>query len=80
MIRNILKIHLKKILFILIFVFAVCMRFYNISFEAFWFDEAFTYQLSDNSISEVLYDNAKDVHPFLYYLGFKYFLLQMSPL
>ena len=48
---------------------ALAVRLHELGRESFWYDEAFTAMASDNSISEVLADNAADVHPPLFYLG-----------
>lgn len=48
---------------------ALLLRFWGIGKEAFWHDEAYSARLSDNGVAEILTENAKDVHPPLYYLG-----------
>jgi 4-amino-4-deoxy-L-arabinose transferase-like glycosyltransferase len=54
---------------IVLLAMAAGLRFWGIGRESFWYDEAETARLSDHCVAEVLEDNAKDVHPPLYYLG-----------
>lgn len=48
---------------------ALAFRLYGIADEPFWHDEVFSVAFSSTSIAQVLGDNARDVHPPLYYLG-----------
>ncbi|MFH0794105.1 MAG: glycosyltransferase family 39 protein [bacterium] len=52
-----------------IFAFALILRLWGLSAESLWGDEFFTLYASDHTLAEILSDNAKDVHPPLYYLG-----------
>lgn len=45
------KLSLKILLILLIFVFAVVIRFYNLNYEDFWTDEIFAFYTSEPNIS-----------------------------
>ncbi|OPZ22938.1 MAG: FG-GAP repeat protein [candidate division BRC1 bacterium ADurb.BinA364] len=57
---------------------AAAMQFWGLDKESFWFDEAMSWEFSDNCPGEVLEDTAKDVHPPLYYLGLYYWRKQFG--
>lgn len=48
---------------------ALLLRLPGIAHEPFWGDEVYSVAFSDTSLFAVLDDNARDVHPPLYYLG-----------
>jgi len=57
------------ILLLALLGFGLALRLYGLGAEPFWRDELYSAAFSDNSMAEVLEDNARDVHPPLYYLG-----------
>lgn len=51
------------------------LRVYKLGAESIWLDEAFTIQITRGSISSIVNETAKDVHPPLYYIVFHFWLL-----
>ena len=56
---------------IIIAVMGAFLRVYNINAKEFWYDEAFTARMTENSFGQIIDLSAKDVHPPLYYLTVK---------
>lgn len=54
---------------VMLFAVALALRFWGIEKESFWFDEAYSVLGSNNSVAEILAENANDVHPPLFYIG-----------
>ncbi len=67
------NIQKEDILFLLIFVCAAALYFFNITFSEIWIDEAFTKALVRHPYSEFFKLVADDFHPPLYFLGLKLF-------
>ena len=56
---------------ILITLIGVFLRTYDINGKEFWYDEAFTAKLVQNSFPDITEMTLKDVHPPLYYYTVK---------
>jgi mannosyltransferase len=69
--RNSLRIRYILAL-VLILLAAGVLRFYRLDARDLWYDEIFTYDVSQNSIPQLLYDLSRDTSPPLYFLMLKY--------
>lgn len=56
---------------VLVTLIGIFLRTYNINAKEFWYDEAFTSHMIENSFSQIVELSKKDVHPPLYYLTAK---------
>src|SRR5688572_27598207 len=63
------KIALVLLLFIV--VLGVGLRSYHLTARSLWFDEAFSWRLSQFPLPELISRDAQDVHPPLYYILLK---------
>lgn len=66
--QNIFKDHTITIVIILTLFLGIFLRFYELTFQSYWFDELFSASVSNpaNSLSEVFARTVGDVHPPLY--------------
>jgi len=62
-----------RIIFLLIFIFAVVFYLFNIEFSDLWSDEVYTKSMIDGSLQEFFDKFRNDLHPPLYYLGLRLF-------
>jgi mannosyltransferase len=59
---------------LLTFALGAVLRVYKLGAESIWLDEAFTIQTSYGSLSQIVADTSKDVHPPLYYFVMHYWM------
>ncbi|MDT4966683.1 MAG: mannosyltransferase [Acidobacteriota bacterium] len=59
---------------LLILALGAVLRVYKLGSESIWLDEAFTIQITHGSLSSIVEETSKDVHPPLYYFVFHYWL------
>ena len=55
-------------------VLGAALRFHHLGKESLWLDEAFSVQLAHSSLSTIVTETAKDVHPPLYYVALHYWV------
>ncbi len=64
---------MKKYLpFIPIILVAAGLRIYNVESKNLWFDEVYSWKISQGSIKQIIIETSGDIHPPLYYLVLKY--------
>ena len=54
-----------------ILVVAAALRFHALGSESLWLDEAFSVQMAHSSLSTIVDETSRDVHPPLYYVALK---------
>ncbi|MDT5061284.1 MAG: mannosyltransferase [Acidobacteriota bacterium] len=59
---------------LLILALGAVLRVYRLGAESIWLDEAFTIQTSYGSLTQIVVDTSKDVHPPLYYFAIHYWM------
>ena len=58
------RVHYRRAAAIVaLFALALALRIYGIGKESLWNDEASSVAVSDNTVAELVEDNAKEVHP-----------------
>ncbi|MGB4850969.1 MAG: glycosyltransferase family 39 protein [Ignavibacteria bacterium] len=60
-----------KLIFLFIFLLAAALRIYNIEQKNLWFDEIFSWHISEGSIEQIVAETSGDIHPPFYYLVLK---------
>ncbi|MDQ3193992.1 MAG: glycosyltransferase family 39 protein, partial [Bacteroidota bacterium] len=60
-----------KVTIFLIVIFAAILRIYNIEQKNLWFDEVFSWKISQGSIKEIVSETSGDIHPPLFYIALK---------
>lgn len=61
-----------KIIFFLIILIAIVLRIYGIEDKNLWFDEVYSWKLSQSNIIEIISATSGDIHPPLYYITLKF--------
>lgn len=59
----------------LVLLLAMLLRLWNIGSESAWIDEAYSINLAQHTVSDILTGTAADQHPPLYYLLLKFWLI-----
>jgi mannosyltransferase len=59
---------------LLTFALGAVLRVYRLGAESIWLDEAFTIQTAHGSLSSIVEETSKDVHPPLYYFAIHYWM------
>jgi mannosyltransferase len=59
---------------LLIIALGAVLRVYRLGSESIWLDEAFTIQTAHGSLSSIIAETSKDVHPPLYYFALHYWM------
>lgn len=61
-----------RIIIFAIFAVTALLRIYNIEQKNLWFDEVYSWKISQGSITEIVSETSGDIHPPLYYIVLKY--------
>jgi len=61
-----------KIILLLIIILTAALRLYDIETKNMWFDEVYSWKLSQKTAVEIIEDTSGDIHPPLYYIVLKY--------
>jgi uncharacterized membrane protein len=61
----------KNIILILLFAAAAVLRIYDIDAKNMWFDEVYSWKISNGSIIKIVSETAGDIHPPLFYILLK---------
>jgi mannosyltransferase len=64
-------INYKNIFLLLLFVSAVALRIFDIDAKNMWFDEIYSWKISNGSIVKIISETAGDIHPPLFYIVLK---------
>lgn len=64
-----------KFLLLLIIILTAVLRIYDIETKNMWFDEVYSWKLSQKSVTEIVSDTSGDIHPPLYYIVLKYWTI-----
>jgi uncharacterized membrane protein len=67
-----------KILIILIIVVSATLRIYDIEQKNLWFDEVYSWKISQGSIIEIVSETSGDIHPPFYYIVLKFWMSLFS--
>lgn len=63
-----------KLIYLLIFLIAAFLRVYNIEQKNLWFDEVFSWHISEGSVRQIVAETSGDIHPPFYYIVLKYWI------
>lgn len=61
-----------KIIFFIIILLSAAFRLYGIEDKNLWFDEVYSWKLSQNNVTEIIAATSGDIHPPFYYIVLKY--------
>ena len=64
-------VNYKNFFLVLLFVSAAALRIYDIDAKNLWFDEIYSWKISNGSIIKIISESAGDIHPPLFYLVLK---------
>jgi len=67
-----------KIIFLLIIILTAVLRICDIETKNMWFDEVYSWKLSQKSVTDIIADTSGDIHPPLFYIVLKYWIVLFS--
>jgi mannosyltransferase len=65
------QLNYKNVFLVLLFVSAAALRIYDIDAKNMWFDEIYSWKISNGSIVKIISETAGDIHPPLFYIVLK---------
>lgn len=68
----------SKVIIIFIFVLAVVLRSHDIETKNMWFDEVYSWNISQGTVVEIVEQTSGDIHPPLFYFILKYWISLFS--
>lgn len=63
-----------RIIIIAVFVAAAALRMYDIEQKNLWFDEVYSWKISQGTITGIVSETSGDIHPPFYYIVLKYWI------
>lgn len=63
-----------KTVILIIIVISAALRIYNIEQKNLWFDEVYSWKISQGSIVDIVSETSGDIHPPFYYLVLKFWM------
>ncbi|MEO8209241.1 MAG: glycosyltransferase family 39 protein, partial [bacterium] len=63
-----------KIIIFLIVIISTCIRIYNIEQKNLWFDEVYSWNISQGDIVQIVTETSGDIHPPFYYILLKFWI------
>jgi len=64
----------KKLILLAIVLAATLIRVYNIEQKNLWFDEVFSWHISQGTVEEIVIETSGDIHPPFYYIVLKFWI------
>lgn len=67
-----------RIIIFIIIIISAGLRIYNIEQKNLWFDEVYSWKISQGSVVQIVSETSGDIHPPLYYVILKYWIQLFS--